>query len=420
MDFSRQKDISYIEVIEQLIEQIQRSTNVDDMLTIIPEFRSYHIGEKNELSYVTYHSQEYLNIIKKCILAYFEKLTQCEHNQDVCTDLRQLANVLTTILPKNEIWQNLRNNEFETLSKILDLENQGIFIFNPETQQYEQNCTIITTISQLKQRLSFYCKPDICVLFNHNGHWRCLVIRNNLAIYSDGIIGNMSGYTTQICDVVSNLTGHPIRTQYYTCTEQKDKRRCGLYALRTALFSMQQSSSDFEIYFHKLERLECIIQYIEEKIIRNIIKVDRFKDNEPEKYQEKMVKCFVFYGLLKYQRHFNEKNQINLEKLCDTLTEKHIFINFRYLSDNYCHIIDLAKYKHVVIEMNKYLQNIQFKRSFCEKLLTIKLENGQNMCDMLNKFPSGTISYSDFMRYNETIGNTLIRKKNRLRDLCKI
>jgi hypothetical protein len=404
----------------KLVEHVKHATSIEDILTIIPQFRSYHIGEQNELSYALYHSQQYLDIIKKCFLTYLEKSMQNTHKHSICADLRPLATVLTIMLPKTEICQNLRNTEFAILSNVLDLEQQGIFVFNPETPEYERNDKISTTFSELRQRVSSYFQVknncDIGIIFNHNGHWRCLVIRNNLAIYSDGINGNMSAYATQLCEIVSKV----VQLRCYTCAEQKDMWRCGLYALRTVLFSMQQPLSDFETHFHKLETLECIIQYIEEKLIRNIIKVDMFKDNEPEKYQEKMVKCFVFYGLLKHQRHFNEKLQVDLTKLFDILKEKHIFTNFRQIADKYRHIVDLSRYAHVVEEMSKHLRNIHFKRSICDVLLSITVRNGQNMCDTLNKFPSGTIIYDDFIQCNEVIEKILDKKRDRLDELIYI
>lgn len=403
---------------EDFTNRLKNSNSIEDIMALLPEFKSHNIDEVNELSYVIYNSREYFIIVKECIIEYSEQFRI--HREDN-VELKQLVNILTIILPKAEHNKILRNMDLGHLSKLLNLVEKGIFMFNPETPEYDQHDHISTTFSNLENKMDNYLQihpnNNICVMFNHNNHWRCVAIRKNLAVYSDGIIGSSSEYAQQICNIVSKILHIKIQLHTYNCDEQKDKKRCGLYALRTAMFSIRQSQEEFETFYHKIQILQDIITYIEDKIIRNIIKINVFRHNEPEKYQEALIETFIIYGLLKYQRHFLDVKVIDLTKLYGTLIDRNLHLNFRRVSDNQRHVIDLHRYNHIIEEMVIHLKNDILKKRICERLLSKTQKcGGQNLCDGLVKFPSATITYDDIIGKKDII-NTLVWKKERLTEL---
>lgn len=406
--------------INELNDILQQSNNIEDIISIFPKFKSKHINGIGEISYAAYNSPEYFEILKTCARIYFSKLKKNFFSCESDTELLEISNLLACILPNPHHNKKLRNGDLNILSNILDLENQGIFIFNTENIKFDENDKICVTPTELKNKIQHYINHGnmkICIIFNQNDHWRCLVIQDNLAIYLDGTMTKTPKMVVHLCDLLDkkmDILG-------YTYSEQKDKNRCGLYALRTALFMMKQSSSDFINYFDRIKTLKDIVEYVEDKTMRNIIKTDLFRYNEPEKYQEKMIECFILYGLLKYQRHILDSSDVDLSKLFNTLTEKNLFNNFEQLCEDSGHIDIYPKYVHIIKEMNFYLKkNMLLKKSICEKVLLRRQTNKPNMrqslCQGLVKFPVGNVTFEDFIK-NGQLEVILIRKKGRLNRL---
>jgi hypothetical protein len=222
----------------------------------------------------------------------------------------------------------------------------------------------------------------------------------------DGIIGTVPNMVHDLCHLISGTMATNLDIQGYTFAEQKDMKLCGVYTLRTALYITQQSSVQFTSMFYKIQLLQRVIMYVEEKLIRNVIKNELYKHNEPEKYQEKLVKCFIIYGLLKYQKHFLDHTIVDMNKISNILSDKHIHYNFKCMSEKY----NLGKYSGVIEDMIYHLQNHNFKRNMCRQILT------ESYCQWLNKFPTGSVTHSDFIK-GDNIEQVLHRKHVRLNEL---